>query len=128
MLEAEIQRYAQQRVDLLIVDDIADWAASRTENAKGNPPAMAVTESITGRWGIVLRRAIDAAWIESIVARIEVGANPDAREVLCTPETFLRHLVLHELAHLENGWGQEKENDCDAWAFEKMQSIPAFER
>ena len=105
------------------MDDVGKWSSSRIGNAKNNPAAMAVTEPNTGEWGIVLRRAIDAEWVRSIVSRIEAGSIADAHAVLCEPEPFLRHLVLHELAHLQNAWGQECENDCDVWALEKMQSI-----
>ena len=122
MLEAELRRHARQPVELLIVDDVAGWASSRQGNARGNPPAMAITDNASGAWGILLRRTIDAEWVASIISRIEFGANPNAREGLSTSELFAKHLVLHELAHLENGWGQERENDCDAWAFDKMQS------
>jgi hypothetical protein len=120
MLEAELKAHARQPVDLVVVDDVAEWASSRKGNATGNPPAMAIADPSSGRWGIVLRRTIDAPWVASILDRIEVGANCKAREVLSTPQLFARHLVLHELAHLENEWGQERENDCDAWAFERM--------
>jgi hypothetical protein len=57
---------------------------------------------------------------ESILSRIEFGGFWKTLQVLSTTEKFLEHLVLHELAHLQNDWGQERENDCDAWAFEKM--------
>jgi hypothetical protein len=59
-------------------------------------------------------------WVASIIDRIEYGGFIRAREVLDSPETFLCHLVLHELAHLENNWGQDQEGQCDAWAFEKL--------
>ena len=119
-LEAEIRRHASRPVELVIVEDIAGWAASRKGNAKGNPPAISVVDGTTGQWGIVLRRSIDADWIGSILSRVELGGFPQTRAVLNTPEIFLRHLVLHELAHLENGWGQEDEENCDAWAFERL--------
>jgi len=120
MLEAELRRHSRQPVELLIVDDVAGWASSRRGNANGNPPAMAITDGASGAWGIVLRRQIDAEWVAGIISRIEAGANTGAREKLSTAELFARHLVLHELAHLENSWGQDRENDCDSWAFDRM--------
>jgi hypothetical protein len=119
-LEAEIVRHATRSVDLIIVEDIAEWARTRKGNAVGNPPAMAVTDGETGRWGILLRRSIEEDWVSSILARIEFGGFDGAQSLLDSPEVFLRPLVLHELAHLENSWGQELEADCDAWAFEKL--------
>lgn len=120
MLEDELRRCGRQPVELLIVDDVAGWASSRPGNANGNPAAMAITDAVSGAWGIVLRRRIDAEWVAGIISRIEAGANPEAREELSTAELFAKHLVLHELAHLENRWGQDRENDCDSWAFDRM--------
>ena len=125
MLESELRSHASQSVELFIVEDIADWAASRNRNAKGNPPAMAVTDGATGAWAILLRRSIDSAWIASILSRIEFGGFHQTRSILALPETFLRHTVLHELAHLENGWGQDREEACDEWAFAKLNANAA---
>lgn len=125
MLESELRSHASQSVELLIVEDIADWAASRNGNAKGNPPAMAVTDGATEAWAILLRRSIDSAWIASILSRIEFGGFHQARSILALPETFLRHTVLHELAHLENGWGQDREEACDEWAFARLNANAA---
>jgi hypothetical protein len=122
MLEAELRRHGRQPVELVIVDDVAAWASSRQRNGKGNPPAMAITDTASGAWGIVLRRRIDADWVSSIIGRIEFGSNTNVREELSTAEQFARHLILHELAHLENNWGQERENDCDSWAFDRMRN------
>ena len=108
MLESELRSHASQSVELLIVEDIADWVASRNGNAKGNPPAMAVTDGATGGWAILSRRSIDSAWIASILSRIEFGGFHQTRSILALPETLLRHTVLHQLAHLENGAKIEK--------------------
>jgi hypothetical protein len=124
-LESELRKHARHPVDLLIVDDIADWAASRNGNSKGNPPAMAVTDGVTGAWAILLRRSIDSGWVASIIDRIEIGGFEQTRSVLASPETFLRHTVLHELAHLENRWGQDREEDCDRWAFARLDAHAA---
>jgi hypothetical protein len=120
MLEAELRRHARQPVELLIVDDVAAWGSSRQGKARGNPPAMAITDGASGAWGILLRRRIDAQWVASIISRIEFGGSLEVRETLSTAELFARHLVLHELAHLENSWAQDRENDCDLWAFERL--------
>jgi hypothetical protein len=53
-----------------------------------------------------------------------VGGFEALAERLVTPELFLEHLALHELAHLVNDWGQEAEEDCDDWAFRKMGWLP----
>ena len=125
MLESALRSHASRSVELSIVDDIGDWAASRNGNATGNPPAMAVTDCGTGAWAILLRRSIDSSWVSSILSRIEVGGFHETRSILASPEDFLRHTVLHELAHLENGWGQDHEEACDGWAFERLNARAA---
>jgi hypothetical protein len=120
ILEAEICRQTDHAFELLIVNDVAEWAAERSGSIKNNPPASAVVDGETGTWGILLRRTIDDNWVNSILDRIEFGGFCRTKEVLNTPEIFLRHLVLHEVAHLTNDWCQENENDCDAWAFMKL--------
>ena len=114
-LEAQIRAYASRPVELLIVDDIATWAAERGGSRQSNPIAMAITDGESGAWAILLRRSVDRARVRSVLDRIEIGGSLH-REVLMSPEVFLRHTVLHELAHLENGWGQDREDDCDEWA------------
>src|SRR5258706_15444982 len=109
MLESALRSHASRSVELLIVEDIADWAASRNGNARGNPPAMAVTDGATGAWAILLRRSIDSAWVASILSRIEIGGVHQAGSILALPENFLRHTGLHEPGHLENGWGPDPE-------------------
>lgn len=120
LLEATLHEHGSCPVDLLIVDEIADWAKTRQCNEKSSPPAMAIVDNITGRRGILLRRSLDSEWIASILSRIELSGFQSTAVVLNSPEMFLKHLLLHELAHLENGWKQERESDCDAWAYQKL--------
>jgi hypothetical protein len=123
LLEQELAENGTRPIDLMIVDDIAQWAEARTGNCHGNPPAMAVVDEASGCWGVLLRRSIDSAWVASIISRVECGGFLQARAVLSSPEVFLRHTVLHELAHLENGWGQDREDDCDEWAFDRLADV-----
>src|SRR5690349_19394959 len=121
ILEALLEREAPRPVDLLICSSVAEWSKAHGGDGRVDPVAMAVTDGNTGHWGIVLRRVIDDASIKSIFDRMEhCGGFTQCRTVLNTPENFLKHTVLHELAHLANNWGQEHENDCDHWAFERL--------
>lgn len=120
-LEALLVRQSTSPVDLLIVPNIAEWAAAnQCLNAQGDPPAMAVRFS-TGKGGILIRQVMNSAQVRSVIDRIAwAGRHPDAYTILCTEVVFLSHLVLHELAHLTNDWGQDREDDCDDWAFARL--------
>jgi hypothetical protein len=120
VMEAEIAHHCNFLVDLIFVPDIANWAALRSGNVNGNPIAMAVRDGETGGAGILIREAVDASRVESVLGRIELGGFTQARDLLSTPEKFMRHLVLHELAHLVNDWGQDQEDECDEWAFDRF--------
>jgi demethoxyubiquinone hydroxylase (CLK1/Coq7/Cat5 family) len=122
-MELTLSRHALRPVDLLIVPDIAAWAVGRCGNARGNPTAMAVVDQATGGWAVLVRQAISSAQVKSILDRIEWNGKHAANAVLDSPEKFMRHLVLHELAHLANNWDQEREDDCDDWAFERLHEL-----
>ena len=34
--------------------------------------------------------------------------------------TYVKHLVLHEVAHVKHNWDQTHERECDEWAFEEL--------
>src|SRR4051812_33563774 len=120
LMEATLASHSERPIDLLIVPDIAAWDADRCSNGSGNPPARAVVDLDTGGWGVLVRRAMRPSEVNSVLDRIGWSGRHAAHAVLCTPDLFLRHLVLHELAHLANGWGQEREDECDDWAFERL--------
>jgi len=82
--------------------------------------AMALKDTSTDGWGIVFAPSISKAESNSIISGMEFRGFLEARKLLDTPQKFVAHLALHELAHLENGWGQELEYECDRWAFERL--------
>ena len=125
-LERVIREHGMERAELLIVDDVAEWQANRGTPISSNPIAMAVKDGQTGAWGILLRRRIDSGRVESVLGMMEVRGFLKARLLLDTPESFLEHTVLHELAHLNNGWRHDQDADCDEWAFEKMRQKKKF--
>jgi hypothetical protein len=121
-LETVIRQHGRERAELVIVDDIAEWCVTHSVPMLGNPPpAMAVVEQPSGRWMILLRRRIDSDGVQDVLfSTLTSRGFLKAGIWLDTTERFLEHLVLHELAHLNNNWGQDRDPDCDAWAFEKM--------
>lgn len=119
-LEAVLERHCVKRIDLLIVPDIAAWSRGRETNATANPIAQAIVDRQSKGWGVLLRQSIDSGDVNSVLDRISFDGRHDARARLSTPELFLRHLVLHELAHLVNDWDQSHEDQCDDWAFSRL--------
>lgn len=65
-------------------------------------------------------REMDENDTAGILGRLDFGGHSRERSLLVNPKLFLRHTVLHELAHLENNWGQAYEDECDSWAFERL--------
>ena len=119
-LESLLAAYASEPIELLIVPDIAEWAAGRSGDLRANPVGLAVRDGDTGGAAVLLRRQITEERAGSVVQRILLGGHASVTERLCSPAALARHLALHELAHLENGWGQDREDECDAWAFERL--------
>jgi len=120
IMDTVIGEHCDFPVDLVFVQDIAERASSRSGDLKGNPVALAVRDGVTGGAGILIRQSIDASRVDSVLSRIEFGGFHRARDILSTPDQFMRHLALHELAHLVNNWGQEREDECDRWAFDRL--------
>jgi hypothetical protein len=115
-----LAEHSDEPIEILFVDDVLAWCSERKGECNGNPTAMAIRDSVTGQAGILIRRDIDADRIDGIHGRLLFGGFESRAARLDTPESFLRHLVLHELAHLANDWAQDAEEDCDEWAFRRM--------
>jgi hypothetical protein len=96
-------------------------------------------ESINGklgqaRWGhptelpsITLPARISAEKIEESLLALSmrglIDSNPaisDFANSVDDSELYLKHLVLHEVAHIVNNWPQSKETDCDLWAIRQL--------
>lgn len=114
-----LTKHSDEPVELLFVEDILTWCRQRNGETRGNPIAMAIRDSVTQQAAILMRRDIDADRIQAVKGRMLFGGFESLATRLDTPELFLRHLVLHELAHL-NGRAQEAEDECDEWAFRAM--------
>jgi hypothetical protein len=115
-----LSQHSDEPVETLFVEDILTWCRERNGENRGNPIAMAIRDGVTQRAGILMRLDIDAHQIQGVKERLLFGGYESLAARLDTPELFLRHLVLHELAHLINDWGEDAEDDCDGWAFQAM--------
>lgn|SRR5512146_1524320 len=119
-----VREHSHEPVTILVVDDVLTWCRERNPAERRNPPAMALRADVTGEAVILVRREIDADQVQSIKDRMLFGDCAELAARLDTPAVFLEHLVLHELAHLLNDWGQDREDDCDGWAFNAMGWLP----
>jgi len=110
----------ESTVEFLVVEDCATWSTEHGIAVHSNPNAMALRRHRDGAFIIVLREAYDAQHIQNTSqALLFAGWVREAEEVR-EPSAFLRFLVLHELAHLLNQWGQEREQECNEWAFHRL--------
>jgi len=122
MLQAVAAKHAAQPVELIVVESVGDWSkAQGISNARGDPQAMAIATPDRSKWAVVMRQAIDQSTVESTISLMELRGFDQCRETLCSASEYAQHLMLHELAHLTNNWGQERERDCDVWAFERLE-------
>ena len=119
-LEAVLLRHASERVSLEIAEDVASWAVANHVAVEGTPLASAIPARNGLSRSIVVQRRMDMNDTAGVLGRLDFGGHSHERSLLISPELFLRHTVLHELAHLENSWGQEREDECDSWAFERL--------
>lgn len=123
ILETILRQHSSQPVALVTVPDVARWAVDVNMEVNGNPIATAIlaTKEMSAR--IVVRSEISKDEAESVFGLLEwCGYSEEVRLLRADPVRFAVHLVLHELAHIENEWEQEREQDCDRWAFERLPS------
>jgi hypothetical protein len=96
-----------------------------TRLAEDNPSRAGkiVKSRETGRFLILLPECITSEMSSSIKYAMEFRGFDRAVDVLADPLTFLRHLVLHEIAHgIDDA---HSEQDCDRWAFEQLAKLPS---
>ena len=120
LLKALVSQHCPFPVDIYFVPDIAQHFGSSANGLTGSPVGVAVRSDTTGAAEIYVRTSIDPARVQSVLDRIDMGTGVESSELISTTELFMRHLVLHELAHLVNDWGQEREDDCNSWAFQRL--------
>jgi hypothetical protein len=105
----------------MLVESVAAWCSERGAENPPDPIAMALRCGETRRAGVLIQSSIRDDRMQSAIDRMLFGDHGDLPDQLRgNAALFLSHLVLHELAHLTNNWGQEREDDCDRWAFERL--------
>lgn len=123
LVESIVWGYIDARVKM--VDDIAEWCAENSEGLYSaseldNPIGKALWNIPTEPNRVLLRRRITSDQVDEHLLVLHIKGFVDAYDRIRDSETFLKHLVLHEVAHIKHDWGQDRENDCDRWAFEEL--------
>ena len=119
-LRQSLRRHADKPVTLTFVSDVHDWCEENDVPCSTNPCAMALIARPSNQAMILVRQCIDDSRVEGVRGRLIAGGFDAGARYLDSPERFLEHLVLHELAHLANDWPQADEDRCDEWAFRAM--------
>lgn len=121
VLESELRHHATHQVSLEIVPHVADWAKANHVFVTGNPIGTSIPVRDQLPRAVVVRAKMNEEDVSGVLGRLDFrGYWGETREMKENPVMFLRHLVLHELAHLENNWDQSREDDCDECAFERL--------
>ena len=112
---------------LEITDDIEQWCEKNHLNIPDNvvfTNRIAVAVHSDNCKVILLKRNVSCGEMISIITLLCIRSfNEDVESLLQNPWDFVRHTVLHEIAHLINNWNQSREGDCDKWAFDQLAYI-----
>lgn len=114
-----IKNQYDKHITIKIVNDINQFCKQHWVNIGNHSPFLPAIALKPKTIAIAAR--IDK---KSSTDRIEnCGFESATKQLRTNDEDFLVHLLLHELAHLLNNWPQERECDCDKWAFEEMSKL-----
>jgi hypothetical protein len=114
LIEAIVAQYIQARIEFVPFEVLGTLAralwGSPTES-----PLIQVSEHI---YGLQIEQSLLALAVRGHVTGYpQLAAHADE---ISSPLDYLRHLVLHEVAHIKNDWKQDRETDCDLWVYEQM--------
>ncbi|MBZ0157146.1 MAG: hypothetical protein K8I29_13150 [Alphaproteobacteria bacterium] len=122
-IDASIAEFSRGPI-VLIIDNVPEWCRRHNiEEYNPSQTARAFRVQQTGKGVILLASLITPAMRRSVEIFIEQSGYSEEVKALRKDRDFLKHLVLHEIAHLNYGWGEGEESLCDEWAF-AMMGIP----
>ena len=118
-LESLISQYVD--ADLILVDSKSEIGGKL---GRGN-------WEIPGRRAqIILPKQITEEEAENCLLALAIRGQTNDHSELCEDadaiengRTFLVHLTLHEIAHVKNRRGQDREVECDLWAHKEMAGL-----
>lgn len=116
LIEELVARYVAAEVRFVASKEEIGGKLGRSYwNSPTDPPVILLPECIT------------AAEIEESLILLALRGKLTCNEQLIehadeigTSFEYLKHLVLHEVAHIMNNWTQEQETDCDLWVWKQM--------
>ena len=85
--------------------------------------ARIVRNTSTGRYVILFAERMTEDMVSSVVSALEFRGFGREVSQLSDPHTFVRHLLLHEIAHGLDA--TRSEYDCDRWAFDQLGTLPS---
>lgn len=108
-----------------IVPDIAEWCAEHSgrnyvASEMDNPIGKALWNSPVEPNRILLRNHITEQQIENHLLALHMKGFVDVYERIQDEKSFMKYLVLHEVAHIKHDWRQNHETACDRWAFDEL--------
>ncbi len=110
--------------EVVLVPSIAEWMISigaSVQEASGdrNRLGKSLWGSPSARDTIVLRTPLTRDDVSTYCLYLELRRFRRAH-LLNQSVECLKHLVLHEVAHIKHDWRQDREKDCDRWAFNQL--------
>ena len=110
--------------DVHVVPSIQEWCQENgvTEDSPWRAGKI-VRSNENGRYLILLAEQITPEMASSAISALEFRGFVADAGVLSDPQAFVRHLVLHEIAHGLDG--TRSEAACDAWAFQQLRKLSA---
>lgn len=112
---------SEEPVEFLLVPDCGAWAENcGMKLPNRSPRGLAVRRRTDSRAIVVLRESYEEEHIADQASALLIAGWEDQSAEVRQPVSFLQFLVLHEIAHLVNDWGQEHEQDCNEWAFQRL--------
>lgn len=117
LLTSMARRY-EPTIDVEVVDSIRERCKS-IGLTESNPFLCGKTIQCleSGRHLVFIADRITSDMQDSVISAMQFHGllNPEDIESLKDPWTFLRHLLLHEVAHATDH--TRSEHECDQWAF-----------